>query len=958
MTTVDGSPLAQDPHPRPGPTGAAAAVRTELSANQRTTRLDCGRGELPLAGRSTVVHAFQAVVAARPAAEAVRDEQRGLSFARLDAASSSLAARLCELGAGPGERVAVCLDRSVSLVVGLLGVLKSGAAYVPVDPAYPRERVNLVLADASVVALVSSAQALTGLPDLAVPHSARVLLSSQVDTARVTNSQDREPAAGPADPAYIIYTSGSTGQPKGVVVEHRSLMHLLLSMAGDPGLAPGETMVGVTTPAFDLSVPDLFLPLVTGGRLVLAGREETVDGRALGRLLEAVDARLMQATPTTWRLLLDSAWTGRPQLRAVAGGEAVPARLARALAARTGGVWNFYGPTEATVWCTSARLDGPTGAGLDEPLTIGRPLPGVELFVVDPSDRLVPAGVVGELLIGGPGVARAYWNRPELTARRFVRLPVSDGRRVYRTGDLVRWRVGGWLEFVGRVDHQVKVHGHRIEPGEVESALRRHPDVPEAVVVVGEDASGDRRLVGYVTLRAGSSLAPSELRSFVARVLPAHMVPAAVTVLERIPTTPNGKLDRAALPAPDAALTGRSHLAVAPRDELEARLLRIWRQVLGVGDIGVTDDFFSLGVSSLTAGRLFARIERELGRQLPLAPVFQAPTVERLAQLLRDGTRARRWSSLVPIQPGGTRPPIFGVHGGAGTVLLYQALADRLGPEQPFYGLQAAGLYGGHAPDITVEAMASRYVLELRTVQPGGPYTLAGYCFGGIVAFEMGQQLRRLGECVDLVVMLNAPSPTYHKRYRPIFDAEGPLADAEGNLLRGKKTRRGDGLRRVWAQAREQRDLPYLAAVLVGHAVKRVRRRNLWLRFRRAMAHRRPLPASLREGWFFQYLAARAQSDYGAWPANFPLLVVRAEGLYHEPDLGWSAFSSAPVSDFEVPGHQRIPRETMQEPHVGYLADRLAEALADFRIPYPRTAATTSLAPEQLMSTGASRHAR
>jgi len=888
-----------------------------------------GHGDAPPNDLPTVVQSFALVAATRPGAEAVRDANRALTFRELDAASWVISARLRELGAGPGQRVAVCLDRSAVLLVALLGVLKSGAAYVPVDPAYPRERMESVLADAEVSALVSSDRALARASDLPVPAGSRLLLPADWDTGQDDPPAGPVPAAGPDDPAYVIYTSGSTGRPKGVVVEHGALANLLAAMARQPGLASGETMVGVTTPAFDLSVPDFFLPLVVGGRLVLAAREQTVDGAALGRLLAAADARLMQATPTTWRLLLDSGWSGRSQLRALVGGEVVPAELARALAPRTGGVWNFYGPTEATVWCTGTRLDGPNGAGLVEPLSIGRPLPGVELFVVDSSGQ--PA-VGGELLVGGRGVARGYWNRPDLTQQRFASYPGTGGERVYRTGDLVRWRADGHLEFVGRADHQVKVHGYRIELGEVEARLRRHPDVVDAVVVVREDAPGDRRLIGYVTVRGGGSAAAADLRSFLAGVLPEHMVPATVVLVERFPTTPNGKLDRAALPAPAAASARGACLAVPPRDEMEARLLRIWRDVLRIDDIGVTDDFFALGVSSLTAGRLFARIERELGRKLPLAPVFCAPTVERLAALLRDGTATRRWSSLVPIQSAGARRPVFGVHGGAGTILLYQPLADRLGPDQPFYGLQAAGLYGGDAPDTTIEAMATRYVAELRSVQPRGPYSLAGYCFGAIIAFEMGRALRRLGETVNLVAMINGPSPACAGYYRDRgqLDDERPVGATGGPSVEVAVTVERDRLRRAWARSSGQRRparARWLGGAALRHVGTRLDQRAQTLRFHTALALHRPLPAVLREGYWFQRLAARAEAAYSAEPADFPIVVLRAAGLYDHADLGWSEFTRGVVAEFEVPGTQRDARETMQEPHVGYLADRLTEAL-------------------------------
>lgn len=891
-------------------------------------RADEGDEGLDGASAETLPAWFRRTAAATPSAEAVRAVDGSLTFELLDRASDRLAATLRGRGAATGARVAVLLDRSAALPVALLGVLKSGAAYVPIDPFYPPERVRFLLSDAEVVGLVSSSTALAGLPELPVPAERRLVLDGEPagwgersGTGETDDGGLDVPDVVGSHLAYVIYTSGSTGRPKGVMIEHRSVCNLLAAMAAEPGLGPGETMVGVTTPAFDLSVPDLFLPLVTGGRLVLAGREQAVDGPALGRLLDEVDARLMQATPTTWRLLLDSGWSGRRQLRAVAGGEAVPAGLAGQLAARTAGVWNFYGPTEATVWCTAARLDGPAGAGLTEPLTIGRPLPNVQLHVVDSFDQPVAAGELGELLVGGRGVARGYWSRPGLTAERFVRLAVGGGQRLYRTGDLVRCRDDGRLLFGGRLDHQVKLHGYRIELGEIESAVRRHPDVSDAVVVVRADLAGDRRLVAYLASVQGRRVDGPEVRRGLTDVLPAYMVPAAVVVLPELPKTPNGKLDRGALPDPEVATRSRAGTAVAPRDALEAQLLGIWRDVLDLPDIGITDDFFSLGVSSLTAGRLFARIERELGRRLPLAPVFSAPTVERLAALLREGEPPRRWSALVPIQPQGTRVPVFGVHGGAGTILLYQRLADRLGPDQPFYGLQAAGLYGGDAPDTTVEGMASRYVAELRTVQPEGPYAIAGYCYGAIVAFEMGQQLRRAGQEVRFIAMLNGPSPACSREYRDLAVEEWRSENAPAAAP--------DRLRAIWRSAGPglPTRLPALAAASKRAVQRRLNQRLRRARFRVAMARHHPLPAALREGHLFQILAARAEAAYSPGVADFPILVFRASGLYEQPDLGWTSFTTSEVRAHQVPGGQRSPRETMEEPHIGFVADRLSAAL-------------------------------
>lgn len=582
-----------------------------------------GRGAPSPGNRRTVPERFAEIRATCPEAEAVRGPDGRLSYAELDATSDSLAQRLRVMGARNGTTVGVCLDRSASLVVALLGVLKTGAAYLPLDPTWPVERIELVLDDAGCTAIVTARNLLARLPG-GLPALLCVDDGSEV---RGTGGQPPLDGPDPADPAYVIYTSGSTGLPKGVVVRHESLSNLLTAMAAEPGLGPGQTMVGVTTPAFDLSVPDLFLPLVTGARLVLAEPGETVDGVRLAELLDRVGADLLQATPSTWRLLLDSGWRGRPGMRAVIGGEAVPAPLAARVASRTGGLWNFYGPTEGTVWSTAARLDVADGPGIDEPVSIGRPLPGVEVAVLDGADRLVPIGIPGELLIGGIGVATGYHARPELTGRRFVQLSGRDGRRMYRSGDLARWRPDGWLEFLGRIDHQVKLRGHRIELGEVEAALRAEPGIRDAVVLLRGDGP-DSRLVAYVVGAAETDSA--RLRGALDRRLPAYLVPSAYVVLDALPRTANGKLDRAALPGP-AAVVAEGRRYVAPRTPVETAVATVWAEVLGVERVGVHDDFFDLGGHSLLVLRVAARLPRVLPVTLPVRRLFELRTVESLA---------------------------------------------------------------------------------------------------------------------------------------------------------------------------------------------------------------------------------------------------------------------------------------------------------------------------------------
>jgi len=599
-----------------------------LPRTERATLRGWGRGAPLASGPDTVVTWFAGVAEKQRSAEAVRAADGALTFAELVAASDRVAGRLRAAGVGPGDRVAVCLDRSIALPAALLGVLKCGAAYVPLDPGHPTERLRRMLEDAEVAAAVTAGDLLTDIAALPLPLSRLIRLDGHPDTWDGGGAPASMAGPTGSDLAYLIYTSGSTGDPKAVMVEHRALCVLLHAMAVEPGLAPGDTLLGVTTPAFDISVADIFLPLVTGGRLVLASASESVDGVALARLVGSADTALMQATPATWRLLLEAGWPGRPTLRAVVGGEAVPAALAERLLRRTAGVWSWYGPTEATVWCAGQALHTGPPAPLADPVPLGRPLPGVDLYVVDRTDRLSPVGTVGELLVGGAGVARGYWRREELTRERFAHPRISRGRRVYRTGDLVRWGSDGTLHFVGRADFQVKLRGHRIELGEVEATLRTAAGVLDAVVLRREDRPDHPRLVGYVT---GYGVQPAAVRRLAAGRLPAYMVPADVVVLPELPRTPNGKVDRKALPAPEGG-GGCDTARVAPRTPVEEILVRLWQEVLDVEAVGVQDDFFAdLGGHSLLVLRLAARLPRTLSVTLPIRQFFEHTTVEALA---------------------------------------------------------------------------------------------------------------------------------------------------------------------------------------------------------------------------------------------------------------------------------------------------------------------------------------
>ncbi|MGH9361753.1 MAG: non-ribosomal peptide synthetase, partial [Thermoanaerobaculia bacterium] len=564
------------------------------------------------------------------------------SYRELDRRAARLAATLRAQGVEPEEPVAIFAERSPEMVVALLGVLRAGGAYLPLDPSHPRERLAWMLADAGARVILTQRR----LADVLPSHRARVLfLDGEAEAGTGIPV-----AAAPVPPdalAYVIYTSGSTGRPKGVQVSHRSLAVFLAAMARRPGLTEGDALLAVTTLSFDIAALELLLPLSVGATVVVAEPEVPADGQRLARELEGSGATVMQATPATWRMLLDAGWRGDGRLVVLCGGEELSRDLAGELLGAGGALWNLYGPTEATVWATLSRVMPGEG-----PVPIGRPIPGARLHVLDAGLRPVGIGVTGEIYIGGGALARGYLGRPDLTAERFVPDPFGGpGGRLYRTGDLGRWLPDGQLLCLGRVDQQVKLRGFRIELLEIEAALREHPAVGQAVVALREDAPGDRRLIAYVVPRGESGPpAAAELVAFLAGKLPAYMLPAAFVALESLPLTPNGKVDRRALPGPAALRWGAG--APAPRTIVEELIAGIWSEVLRRDGVGVHDSFFELGGHSLLATQVIARLRGAMGIELPLRRLFTAPTVALLAaaveEALAKGTGAPPPLARVP----------------------------------------------------------------------------------------------------------------------------------------------------------------------------------------------------------------------------------------------------------------------------------------------------------------------
>ncbi|MEE3623998.1 amino acid adenylation domain-containing protein [Nitrospirillum sp. BR 11752] len=703
---------------------------------------------------------FEAQAAATPDAPAIGFANEVVSYRVLNAAANAWARALLQLGIGPGQLVAVATQRSALLPVALLAVLKTGAAYVPIDPDMPAARLALVFEDARPAALLTTPDVAAGLPDSAIPRLMVDLPPDGVDldwlaSLNPTDQERRRPSRA-LDPAYVIFTSGSTGRPKGVAVSQGNIVNFLGAMKAAFPLSPRDRLMAVTTVSFDIAALELFLPLLAGARIDIAPRAVVRDAPALAQAMRMAGTTLMQATPSLWQSLVEQAADIFPGLRVLVGGEALPPSLAQAMMDRGAVVTNLYGPTETTVWSTARTLNR---ADLDAP-PIGGPIWNTQVYVLDPALQPVPVGVAGDLYIAGDGVAIGYLNRPGLTADRFVANPFGpSGSCFYRTGDLARWREDGMLEFLGRTDHQIKIRGFRIELGEVEAALAACAGVARAVVTAWDDpASGAKRLVGYVVPAPEVSLDTAVLRRDLAGRLPDYMVPAVFVTLDDLPLTANGKVDRRALPAPER--TAVSSYA-EPRTPTEQALTILWAKELGVQRVGIHDNFFDLGGDSLMATRLLTRIQNIFPGKISLGTLFEGATIAELAAQLEHSATSDPLGVLLPLRTQGQGAPLFCIHPVVGLGWAYAGLLRHIGPEHPVYALQARGLADDTAlPQAplprSVEEMADEYLTHIRRVQPQGPYHLLGWSFGGLVAVAIAHKLQREGEQVDLLSLLDA----------------------------------------------------------------------------------------------------------------------------------------------------------------------------------------------------------
>ncbi len=859
---------------------------------------------------------FEDQAARTPEAIALTFDRESITYAELDRRANQLAHYLSDHGVHSDVLVGLFLERSLQTIVGIIGILKAGGAYVPLDPAYPTERLAFMLDDANVP-LVLTQESLRA----QLPRTQAVSLCMDTQWAVVEPYSRKAPLdpVNPDDVAYVIYTSGSTGKPKGVQISHYNVARLFKATENWFGFNEHDVWTLFHSHAFDFSVWEIFGALLYGGRLVVVPYLISRSPEEFLQLLRRERVTVLNQTPSAFYQLIaaDARSDSSSELAlryVIFGGEALELAHLKPWFERHGETTpqliNMYGITETTVHVTYRPL---VIKDLDAALgsVIGVPIPDVQVYVLDPNMNPVPVGICGEMYVGGAGLARGYLNRPELTEERFVPDPFSGkaDARLYKTGDLARWHDNGQLEYLGRMDHQVKIRGFRIELGEIEIRLQEHSDIRQAVVISREDVPGHKRLVAYLVANGWAEPNVTAMRAFLLECLPEYMVPSAWMWLTEIPMTPNGKLDRGALPLPDLESYPREAQHAESPNMLAVQLVNVWEHVFNIRPIDVRASFFDMGGTSLIAIQMLQLVEERIGRKLPLATLFQAQSIEQLASRLCEEDWSPPWSTVVPIEPGGGRPPLFCVQAVVGNLMTYHRMSQYLGPDQPVYGVQPYQLNGKEVGFTSVEQMATHCLEEIRTVQPHGPYYLAGYCTGGTVAIEMAQQLHAVGEPVALVALFDTFAPRQASRIARIQ----------------RFLRNSSRYIREWLQLRPVDRVPY---------VKRKRRilglvTRTWLTYTyyKTMRSNQTVPETVQD---FDQVTKRTLLSYRPGFYGGYTVLFRAQRKRRDPAQSWTGL----IADLKVVDLVAEHSFIFKEPYVRDLAEKLSEALAIARDSY------------------------
>jgi len=870
----------------------------------------------------SIVHRFEQISNTHSERIALESEGKSLTYRQLNESANLLAREILERCGVTPQPIPFLLEHGFSSIISLLGILKAGYSYVALDPTFPIERLK------AIINIINSGLVITNNKNLsffethiANPTEIEILNLDYIDDKRSRDNLDL--SISPDAIAYIIFTSGSTGTPKGVIRTHRNALHDTYHQTNSQKIAPGDRYALFLSVSYEASRSALLGSLLNGATLCL------FDPRKYGLhllpdWLSREKITILLSTPSAFRHLFDGVPRNQKydKVRFISlGGEASTSRDAQVFHqhfSKKCFLLNSLGSSEAGVLtryvlAQNTQLDGYI-------IPAGYPAPDKEILIVDAEGNLVEDGQIGEILVKSQYLSPGYWKQPTLIQEKFLPDSENDQFRIYHTGDLGRWRPDGCLEYLGREDSQVKIRGYRVEIEEIEAVLNQHPAVNDACVIAWTDKETpeEKTLVAYVVPNKIQSPDARTIRNFVGKKLPDFMVPGKVIFLDKLPLTPTGKIKHSDLPSPEESSFVKERPYTEPTDDIEAQLVKIWERVLKTKPVGIQDDFFELGGNSLLAAQIFAQIEKAFSKRIPLATLFQAASIEQQANFIRQEDWAPDWSSLVALRPGDSKPPLFFAAPVGGNVLSYRDLMMRLDFDQPCYGLQAVGLDGIQSPMRSVPKVAEHYVKEILTVQPEGPYYLSGSSFGGLVAYEMAQQLHNLGKSLALVVMFDAYGPNYPNR----LPSTSRLRRKFFKYLRRLDTHVSNFLYTDWKGRAN-----YL----------NVKIPKLYLRISRRFRNKldqifHPVPQKLRKIRSVQMGAARREKRYMREKRRFNgrLVLFRAEkqplGIYPDPKLGWGAVVGEDIEVYEVPGHHT---SIIYEPRVGVLAGKFKQILAE-----------------------------